>query len=52
LKPGDIITEVNEKAIASVREFYRLINDPEARKVAFTVEREGATVTTLAYVKK
>jgi len=52
LKPGDIITEINEKGVATVADFYRLLNDPATRKVAFTVERDGTTVTTLAYVKK
>jgi Do/DeqQ family serine protease len=52
LKAGDVITEVNEKAIATVRDFYRLINDASAKKIAFTVLRDGETVSTLAYVKK
>jgi len=52
LKVGDLVTEVNEKPVASLRDFYRLINDPSERKVAFTVIRDGNTVTTLAYVKK
>jgi len=52
LKAGDIITEINEKAISTVRDFYRLINDASAKKIAFTVQRDGETVTTLAYVKK
>jgi Do/DeqQ family serine protease len=52
LKPQDIITEVNDKAVSSVKEFYAAVNDPAAKKLAFTVNREGETVTTLAYVKK
>ncbi|HTX73562.1 MAG TPA: Do family serine endopeptidase [Rectinemataceae bacterium] len=52
VKPGDIITQVNETAISTVRDFYRLINDPAAAKVAFTVNRDGTSVTTLAYVRK
>jgi Do/DeqQ family serine protease len=52
LKVGDIITEVNEVKVESLREFYRAINDPQAKKIAFTVQRDGNTVTTLAYVKK
>lgn len=52
LKVGDLVTEVNEKPVASLKDFYRLINDPSERKVAFTVVRDGNTVTTLAYVKK
>jgi Do/DeqQ family serine protease len=52
LKVGDLITEVNEKPISSLRDFYRLINDPSYKKLAFTVIRDDTTVTTLAYVKK
>jgi Do/DeqQ family serine protease len=52
LKAGDIITQVNEKAISTARDFYRLINDASAKKVSFTVLRDGDTVTTLAYTKK
>lgn len=52
LKPGDIITEINEKASPTLRDFYRLLNDPSAKKLAFTVIRDGETLTTLAYVKK
>jgi Do/DeqQ family serine protease len=52
LKAGDIITEVNEKPISNVREFYRQLNDTAAKKIAFTVLRDGQTITTLAYVKK
>lgn len=52
LKPQDIITEVNEKPISSVLEFYAALNDAGAKKVSFTVNREGETVSTLAYVKK
>jgi len=52
LKPGDIITEINEKPLASLREFYRLLNDPQTKKIAFTVLRDDQTITTLAYVRK
>lgn len=52
VKPGDIITRVNDTAIANVRDFYRLINDRAASKIAFTVNRDGTTVTTLAYVRR
>ena len=52
LKAQDIITEVNDKEISSVKEFYAAVNDPVAKKLSFTVNREGQTVSTLAYVKK
>jgi len=35
-----------------VREFYAAVNDASAKKLAFTVNRDGETVSTLAYVKK
>ena len=37
LKPQDIITEVNEKPISTAKEFYAAVNDPSAKKIAFTV---------------
>jgi Do/DeqQ family serine protease len=52
LKAQDIITEVNDKSISNVKEFYAAINDSGAKKIAFTVNRDGETITTLAYVKK
>jgi Do/DeqQ family serine protease len=52
LKAQDIITEVNEKSVSNVREFYAAVNDPDAKKISFTVNRDGETVSTLAYVKK
>lgn len=52
LKPQDIITEVNDKPISSVKDFYAAVNDTSAKKLAFTANRDGETVSTLAYVKK
>ena len=52
LKAQDIVTEINDKPVTSVREFYAAVNDAGARKLAFTVNRDGETVSTLAYVKK
>jgi Do/DeqQ family serine protease len=52
IKAQDIITEVNDKPVASIKEFYAAVNDPGSKKVAFTVNRDGETVSTLAYVKK
>jgi Do/DeqQ family serine protease len=52
LKSQDIITEVNEKPVSDAREFYAAMNDPSAKKISFTVNREGETVSTLAFVKK
>jgi S1-C subfamily serine protease len=52
VKAQDIITEVNDKPISSVKDFYTAVNDASAKKLAFTVNRGGETVSTLAYVKK
>lgn len=52
LKIGDVITQVNGKKIDGVGEFFSAINDRDARKLIFTVLREGQTLETLAYVKK
>jgi Do/DeqQ family serine protease len=52
VKPGDIITAVNETKIDNLAEFYSALNDREARKISFTILRDGQEVTTLAYVKK
>ncbi|MGO8694213.1 MAG: Do family serine endopeptidase [Rectinemataceae bacterium] len=52
LEPGDIITQVNGTSISGVGDFYRLINDPGAKKIAFSVNRDGTTLSTLAYVRK
>ncbi|HRY54759.1 MAG TPA: Do family serine endopeptidase [Spirochaetia bacterium] len=52
VKVGDIITEVNDKPISSLRDFYRAINDPKAKEMVFTLIRDGSTIKSLAYVKK
>jgi Do/DeqQ family serine protease len=52
VKAQDIITEVNDKPISSVKDFYSAVNDASAKKLAFTVNRDGETISTLAYVKK
>jgi len=52
LKVGDIVTKVNGKALSSLREFYREINDASAKKLVFTLLRDGNEIETLAYVKK
>lgn len=52
LKPGDIVTAVNEREIKDLPSFYRLMNDPKEKKLSFAVIREGQTLSTLAYVRK
>jgi len=51
LNPGDIITAMNGAKVATVRDFYRQLNDPKAQNISITVNREGESVT-LAYAKK
>ena len=46
---GDIVTKVNDRPISSVMEFYAAMNDPGAKKLAFTVNRGGQAVSTIAY---
>ena len=52
LKSQDIITEVNDKPVSDVKEFYAAMNDSSNKKLAFTVNRDGTTISTVAYVKK
>ena len=52
VKSQDIITQVNDKPISTVKEFYAAVNDPASKKVAFTMNRDGETISSLAYVKK
>jgi Do/DeqQ family serine protease len=52
LKAQDIITEVNDKPVSNVKDFYAAVNDAGAKKLSFTVNRDGESVSTLAYVKK
>jgi len=52
LKPGDLVTAINEKPVSDVASFYRLLNDPKDKKLSFTIVREGTTLSTLAFVRK
>lgn len=52
IKIGDVITAMNDTPIRSARDFYKALNDPKAEKVQFTILRDGATLTTLALVRK
>ena len=52
LKPNDIIIEMNDKAISDLGDYFRLLNDPQAKRIAFTVLRNDEKFTTLAYVRK
>ncbi|MCX7025833.1 MAG: Do family serine endopeptidase [Spirochaetes bacterium] len=52
LKFGDIVTGINDKPVKDAGDFYRLINDPQAKEIRFTIQREGQTLSTLALVRK
>ncbi len=52
VKPGDIVTEVNGRKVESLKDFYREVNSDASSKLSFTINREGKTLSTLAYVKK
>lgn len=52
VKPGDIITKVNDRDVSNIRDFFREINRADSSKLSFTINRDGKTLSTLAYVKK
>jgi len=51
VKPGDIIIKVNDKKLDGLISFYTIINDPQEKKLTFTVVREDQTLDTLAFNK-
>ncbi|PKL07061.1 MAG: serine protease [Spirochaetae bacterium HGW-Spirochaetae-9] len=51
VKAGDIITKVNDKKVEGLIWFYQVLNDPEVKKLSFTVIRDEQTVDTLAFNK-
>jgi serine protease Do len=51
LKSGDIIMKVNDKKVEGLIWFYSLINDPDVKKLSFTVVRDDQIVDTLAFNK-
>ena len=52
LLAGDIIMAVNDQLVSDTNDFYRAMNDPDKRRINFTVNRGGESLTTLAYLKK
>jgi len=44
-KPGDVITEINGKAVRTMLDFYRGINDRSKRDVTFRINRKNVEVT-------
>ena len=51
LKAGDIIIKVNERKVEGLIWFYALLNDPDVKKLTFTVVREDQIIDTLAFNK-
>jgi len=52
LRTGDIITKINGKSVNDLKDFYEILNKESGKKLAFTVNRDGQTAETLAYVGK
>ena len=48
LRQGDLITKIGDNAVKNLRDYYRFLSDPADAKVAFTILREGETLTTPA----
>jgi len=51
LRAGDIIIKVNDKELKGIIWFYKALNDPENKKLSFTVVRDEQIIDTLAYNK-
>lgn len=52
LKEGDVIIKINDKNVASVKDFFNLLNNPDTKKIQFTIVRNKQELTTLAFVRK
>jgi serine protease Do len=44
-KPGDVITEINGRAVRNMLDYYRAINDRAKKEVTFRINRKGTEVT-------
>jgi Do/DeqQ family serine protease len=44
-RPGDVITEINGKAVRTMMDFYRGINDRSKKDVTFRINRKNVEVT-------
>ncbi len=51
LKPGDVVQEVNGRKVKDAADFYRAINDPKESKLQFTFQRNGQTLSSLAFIR-
>jgi Do/DeqQ family serine protease len=45
LRPGDVILSINGKAVSTVMDFYKALNEKSRREVTFKVNRKGTEVT-------
>ena len=45
LRPGDVVLSINGKAVNTVMDFYKALNDKSRRDVSFKVNRKGTEVT-------
>jgi serine protease Do len=44
-KPGDVITEINGRAVRTMLDYYKGINDKSKKEVTFRISRKGTEVT-------
>ena len=49
LRPGDIITRVNDKDVAGLADFFTRLSDRSSKEIWFDVVRDGQTVSTMRY---
>ncbi|MCX7775710.1 MAG: Do family serine endopeptidase [Spirochaetaceae bacterium] len=52
LRTGDIVTRINGREIDDLRTFYAVLGQEGRKKLVFTLNRDGQTVETLAYLGK
>ena len=45
LRPGDVVISINGRAVNTVLDFYKALNDKSRREVSFKVNRKGTEVT-------
>ena len=49
LRPGDIITRVNDKDVTGLSDFFARLSDRSSKEIWFDVVRDGQTVSTMRY---
>lgn len=45
LRPGDVVVSINGRAVNTVLDFYKALNDKSQKEVSFKVNRKGTEVT-------